>query len=270
MEIVSKVILLTPEVASALLANNKINRPVTQHRVDSYAETIRRGEWALNGETICVSKDGMLLQGQHRCLAVVQCGIAIKTLLVENVDEAAFATYDQGKPRSTADVLAIKGIKHPTYMAGALGLLNKFLKSGTPYNGNPRLRLTKTEELALLEANSGLVYSVTYVKTLKWLTKHVSPSMLAFCHYIFHKHNEVAANDFFEKLECGAGLCTTSPILMLRNRISTSTTRTVSTTNHYVCMLFFKAFKLFISNTPTHVLRVRLEGDVPEKGVFLL
>lgn len=102
--------LVTPELASDFLAKNKRNRPLRKSRVERYARDMIAGRWQLNGETVIVSDEDNLLNGQHRLEAVVKAGVPVWMMITTGVPEAAFSTMDAGLARTAGDVLGMKGI----------------------------------------------------------------------------------------------------------------------------------------------------------------
>lgn len=101
--------LITPAIARAFLANNHHNRPIKRHRVRQYAADIKAGRWEENGETIKIAKDGSVLDGQHRLLAIVQSDTPARMLVVQGLPRSVFATIDQGVLRNTGDLMAVSG-----------------------------------------------------------------------------------------------------------------------------------------------------------------
>ena len=110
--IVPRVVEMTPEMAKDLLARNKRNRPIRKARVERYANEMKNGRWQLNGETIIVSDQGNLMNGQHRLHAVVTSETTVFMLLAEGIDEAAFSTMDSGLTRTAGDVLGMRGVSN--------------------------------------------------------------------------------------------------------------------------------------------------------------
>ena len=51
-------IIITPSMAKELLTKNTRNRPLSEKRSDMLASAMSRGEWAYNGDTICIAIDG--------------------------------------------------------------------------------------------------------------------------------------------------------------------------------------------------------------------
>jgi len=105
---------ITPAIAEAYLQHSPKNRPFNLAWAKYLAEQIKRGNWKLNGESICFDENGNLTQGQHRLHAVIMAGVPIMSLVVRNPEEGSFATYDQGKKRTPGEVFAICDIMNAT------------------------------------------------------------------------------------------------------------------------------------------------------------
>lgn len=264
------VVELTPQLAESLLKQNISNRPLDTRYAARVANAIRRGEWKLNGDTIRVSRSGRLLDGQHRCTAVVQAGVSVTTMMVLGLDDEVFETIDRGRARTTSDTLAIKGEAYSTALAAITRILHIYSVSGEPYNGNPDHQPTAAQQLAILEANPKLRESAQWVGVRTWVRKFINPSLAGFCHFLFTRADAEAARTFFDGLETGAGLDAGSPVLLLRNRLSEATKDKGRLTNTYKAGLIFKAFKLHRDGASIKTLRVRTEGDCPERDVFVL
>lgn len=98
-------VLITPAIAQFLLTNhNGRNRPVKQTRVDQYAMELKLEKWKYNGERILFDKDGQLLSGQHRLLAILKSGVSMLVDLKFGIDPDVRDTIDAGAPRSTKDI----------------------------------------------------------------------------------------------------------------------------------------------------------------------
>jgi len=96
--------------AEELLRLNTNNRPADQRKVAQYAKAMRAGEWIANGDTITLSDAGVLLNGQHRLLAVIQADFILEAPVVTDVAPAAFATYDRHYARTTGQIFVMDKI----------------------------------------------------------------------------------------------------------------------------------------------------------------
>lgn len=111
-KVTTSVEIITPDIAKEMLSRNVSNRPIKKQAVDYYVQEIKEGKWMLNGESICFSPEGVLLDGQHRLTAVVESGMSIQSVVVRGIDKSSFATYDTGRNRDASDAFAISEIKN--------------------------------------------------------------------------------------------------------------------------------------------------------------
>lgn len=109
MNILTRIETITPEKAKKYLEHNCINRKPNKSRVSQYATDMRNGKWQLNGETIIFDEDGMLKNGQHRLMAVVEADIPVQFLVVRGVPRDS-SLQDRGRMRSVSDAMIIDGI----------------------------------------------------------------------------------------------------------------------------------------------------------------
>jgi hypothetical protein len=145
-----RVINVTPEMAKSFLAfNYKGNRNLKPSWVKDLAGRIQRGEWRLTHQGILFDKNGNLIDGQHRCHAVVEAGVPVDMVVVSGAEEDAYKVLDQGQKRNLSDLSGldvrvshivsfltrVKMGKTPTYMQqepfvnGKVGTLSKELIS---------------------------------------------------------------------------------------------------------------------------------------------
>ena len=97
------------ERAKLYLADNMVNRRLSQQRVIQYADSLRRGDWQLNGESIKFNDHGEMIDGQHRLSAIIYCNIPMTTVVMRGIDDGV-SIIDRGRNRNLADSLLIEGI----------------------------------------------------------------------------------------------------------------------------------------------------------------
>lgn len=109
---------VTGEVAKEMLAKNTAgNRNISQPNVERYASDMITMDWIINGDTIKFSKEGELLDGQHRLTAIAESGEAQVLLIVWGLDKVAMATIDAGRKRTYGDILKMRGVTNHTLVA---------------------------------------------------------------------------------------------------------------------------------------------------------
>ena len=98
---------ISPEQASVILEKNTNNRIASRATILRYADTMQRGEWKLSNDIICISPDGVLMNGQHRLKAVVESATAQDFWVWENCPQEALLTMDLGRKRNATDTATL-------------------------------------------------------------------------------------------------------------------------------------------------------------------
>lgn len=214
----ARMVTLTPKLAAQLLQKNTHNRSVSHPRVRQYAADMRKGQWAFNGEAIKVSADGQVLDGQHRLLAVIDADRAIETVLITGLPNAAQETMDQGRARTLADVLKLRGEQSYTALAAATRMVCLYERDEVPFKAAFVDAPTVHGCLHTLEHNPGLRDSVKLAEQLS-RSALLPVSSVAGLHYLFASVDETDAGDFMTKLLRGENLDRHSPVYILRDRL---------------------------------------------------
>lgn len=110
-------VFLTPEIAKAYLSGNKSNRTVSSSSVTKYAKDMASGNWRFTHQGILLGKDGVVIDGQHRMLAVIKSGVGIWCLLSvdQSLESPKDLPIDVGYKRAAHFILGI----HPMLAAAA-------------------------------------------------------------------------------------------------------------------------------------------------------
>lgn len=102
------IVTLDQPLVDWLLSINTDNRPIKPAVVNNYVREMLSGEWLVTSQGIGVSRDGVLLDGQHRLLAAKKAGYPpIRTVLAYGIDKRAQIKVDTHAKRSTNDLLAL-------------------------------------------------------------------------------------------------------------------------------------------------------------------
>lgn len=103
----TEIIEVTPIIAKRWLKDNTNNRNVNRRVVLSYADDMKRGNYALTHQGIGFFEDGSLADGQHRLMAVIEAGVTVTMLVVHGIEKTPH--IDRLRARSIADCCAING-----------------------------------------------------------------------------------------------------------------------------------------------------------------
>lgn len=253
------IVRITPDFASALLESSPGNRSLRAKKINQLSDDISEGRWRMNGESIIVASDSSLLDGHHRCAAVVKAGKPIVSVVVWGIDrESSFPTIDTGVVRTTGDHLGLKGLKNYNNVAAVLAWIWRF------ENGiEPRTHVlspSSMEAFELLQHHPEIPESVSLVgKFTGW-----NKTQVALLHYLTRNSPRADVNVFLEKLQSGVGLLEGDPILALRRfREAASSRKTVLPSHEWLAILF-KAWNLWSTGMTVRFLRWRSSGDSPE------
>lgn len=212
---------ITPEMAKKWLEEGlSENRVLRNGTINRYIKDLQNDRWFLNGESFIVGKSGKLLNGYHRCSAIVATGISIVSIVVRGVDDDTYKSMDGGTNRNPADILKAYGVvsytkekagavsKYLSFLCGkkcivsALGDTN-LTASGKVGNRNMQVLDTYTENQELFDN------AIEFALNIKKLNKN-SFSMLQLTTgdisaLIVYLHNTLGysvdrANEFFNEL----------------------------------------------------------------------
>jgi hypothetical protein len=212
----------------------------------------------------------VLLNGQHRLLALVQAEITLEFLVVEGLSVADQADMDAGIRRQLGDQLRLMGNHYPTELAAVLRLVHGY--------EHDTLR--------------GSMHGVAYSTLLRFLADHpdlpdsVLPakrvydaiggriSVYGAAHYIIscldEQNIDDEVEDFYVKLQYGEGLGPGSSILAYRNHIiSAQNQKNISrrrTGQANQLALIFKAWNAWRDGT--HVVSLSWRGGGKHAEAF--
>lgn len=99
--------IITPEMAEEFLKRNTRNRLVNHGRVASLSDAIRRGEWVYDGTPISFDTDGVLCNGQHRLMAIVDSGRPVESDVVYGLSPEARFVQDTGLSRKVYQTVSM-------------------------------------------------------------------------------------------------------------------------------------------------------------------
>jgi hypothetical protein len=102
----AEIVTASASLVDRLLSMNTDNRIIRTSVVDAYASEIKINRWVLTNQGIGVSDSGVLIDGQHRLLALKKCGYPpVKLLIVYGLTKEARLAVDQHSKRSARDLL---------------------------------------------------------------------------------------------------------------------------------------------------------------------
>jgi hypothetical protein len=211
---------INAERANYYLSLNRNNRPVTSQKVAQYLSEIESGDWKENtGEAIKISKQGFLIDGQHRLIAVSKSSKSINFLVVYDLDASVFDVLDTGKNRGASDVFALNNIPNYNRTAAIVREYAAF-KDGRFYKTVSK-DSSKFTNASLLRAykERSLYYDKVSNRSASLyhsFNKILSATNIGSFYLLFSESNQTKCDDFFNQL-CGNNIVDNKSILTLRN-----------------------------------------------------
>lgn len=203
---------LTPERARAFLASNgpggQRNRKISRTHLEKLKADIEADRWNSNGQSLKVARSGALLDGQHRCTAVVETGKTIEVVLVEGLNDRIFPVLDGGKRKSYAQRERSKD-SHAEKRGAALGVLAKIEAD------DEELKATTTLKREIAASHPGLWKAVDLTASHSMLAPSVAGALCT----LFMEIDEARAEDFIGKVASGANLAENDPAYVLREKL---------------------------------------------------
>jgi len=114
-------VLITPEMAGALLLKNHRNRRISQMAVRAYSQDMAHGRWDEGThQAIALDKNGQILDGQQRLAAIVESGVSVWMWMHTGLEPESIHFMDKGRKRSVADSVHIDGGAHGETVAAGI------------------------------------------------------------------------------------------------------------------------------------------------------
>lgn len=211
---------ITPKIAEQLLDLNKLNRRIKESTISAYVKQMKAGKWRLTGESIKISNSKILLDGQHRLLAVVRSGATVPMLVISELEDEIFNVLDTGSLRTAGDVLSIAGIESPALSAASARFVLNYNKGCyTSKSNNKADKPTNSEIQSFVEANPEIIEYADYIFKNAKKFKLLGTSVLAGMYFILSKISVTDSEKYMQKLIFGIDLQENCPIRLYRERL---------------------------------------------------
>ena len=164
---------ITPEIAKKMLEANTRNRSIRSENLAKLVRDMEAGNFKCNGDGIRFDRNGVMLDGQHRLLALLQTGTTHQMLVVTGLAPEVMPTIDVGARKEAGDFLALEGYLNGKKIAATINVLAGLAR------GMEKRTLKTSEVFDVLAAHPGIVESYDAAKAIKL----ISPSYVAAFHY---------------------------------------------------------------------------------------
>jgi len=210
----AEIVTTTRQLVDALLSINSSNRNIKKQVIERYKRDIASGRWMLTNQGIGVSESGVLIDGQHRLIAIKECGYPpIRLLIVYGLSMDSQKHVDQQSKRSARDLLLFAFNARVSRCAPAIG--NCILKYEID---NFRYTPTMSELMDCIHTYMHEIQALSAIPTNKQF--FAAPFMASFI-IAAKQHDIFKIVDFMRSVEDGVLLTKNMPAFHLRNMIIT-------------------------------------------------
>ena len=106
----TKTLVFDRPFAEEVLQLNSANRRVNARKLGQLVAQMKAGSFENTGEPIIIAAEGILNDGQHRLLAVIESDAVVDMDVRFGIPRKSFSKTDTGAGRTGGDVLAIRGL----------------------------------------------------------------------------------------------------------------------------------------------------------------
>ena len=256
---------LTPKKAAEFRASGRNSRNLNAKHAAYLAEQIRSGKWKENGDTIRFDTFDRMIDGQHRCEAVILSGISIDVLVVRGVKASADDTIDTGgRSRNFTEWVATQGY---TYAGVWSSVCNHIVKAAKGIA--PGTQPTNATRIAMSELKAA--FQKHKVELAPWVELGSSNSSLPGCgtfsyfFYLFSQKDAALAMKFARALLYGEGdFPLSDPVMQLRSQLLKNMRSAHKMSTTHKAALCVKAWNYWRAGRECRVLRWLASGPGQE------
>lgn len=263
-----RITLLTPALARELLGRNTHNRRVRKNNLALLTSAIRGGEWRYDGSPIRIDSDGNLIDGQHRCLAVIAADKPVHVLIIEGLPSEVQSTIDTGASRSLSDALTLAGEPNASVLGALIRAFWAIEKTGSieaafaQGGGSPRA-MTVSTGLSWLEQNSWVREYATRAKSA-WKYSPLTPTAATVLMAMFDRIDVADSQHFWDAVHSGANLPAGHAILALRAQLDRAGRSHERADQRHLAAMTIKAWNAYRAGAEISNLYFRRGGATPE------
>jgi hypothetical protein len=218
-DVITEVVMLTPQLATEILKYNDHNRHIRQTKVAQYSADMSSGRWMFNGEPIIISKDGKVNDGQHRAHAVIDANTPIKTLMIFGLDRDTRTTVDQGSARGAGDYAAMEGIQN-AMTASTIARLVMAYERSSGQSLHAAKEVTNAEIMQRLHDDQKIAEAATYGTSVgRHANKFAAGTVIGFCFCILSRIDYAEAKTYMDQVCMGEGLRRADPAHTVREKL---------------------------------------------------
>jgi hypothetical protein len=252
---------ITPDQAHEYLGFNTHNRNFRPRLVSAYAADMRNGDWRWNGESIKFDRNGVMIDGQHRCAASVEANASFQTLVIRGLSPESQDTIDTGATRKFSDVLKLRGETSYVTLATTIRAIAQWESGSRTFSSGGSA--TNAQLLVTLEKHGWVRDGLTVINHVSH-TAGLASRVGGLAWWLFTQIDAEDADEFFRRLSSDEDHRATEPIYELRRAINNSFSVRGERSVRYLLAITIKAWNKYRDGEMVGLLRFRPGGAKPE------
>lgn len=264
-------LLITPDLASSMLQNNLRNRNLKQPVIERYAQDIKQGRWKEDtAEMIKISKNGNILDGQHRLHAIIKANKEIWIHVATGLEESVFDVLDTGSLRSASDVFTISNIRNASKISSIIAFYELLKINVLNHEAVQKNKRKTNAELLSTYSEYPEFWDEVCRKTTSWyesFSKIIGTSYIGGIYAYVYENRPDIASDFFDQLT-GKSNITNSTLFVLRNKLLKDKLSVHKYSQSYKVALIIKTWNAFVKNKEFKLLKFDAEIEPTPTFIF--
>lgn len=261
-----EVLTLTKELAEEFLTHLPERQRTQSPRViDRYASDLMSDQFPFTGDPIRFNKAGELIDGQHRCTAVVESGVPFTVLVIRGLGEELIRFFDGGRSRRFPDDLRIHGYTNHSALAAVTTRLWQWEHGNYGYMGVPYVQHalyadtapTRAQLWKTLQGHPELVDVTTHGQRLRTYLPNAPASVTALVWWLLGEVSVDGREKFFHELTQGSGVNGPEyPINVLHRTLTRRLAVHEQKEGHVWLAYYIKAYNAWVNGATMSHLRM--------------
>lgn len=192
------IVKITKELAKDYLGRNIENRKINPTTLSFYKNQMLNNKWKENGEPIIIDSNGVIKDGQHRLMAVLETGYEFVLPVISGVNPEVMDTIDTGRNRTASDVLYLEGFKYSSLVAS---LVKAILIDRLSSDSSEKLKISNADILEYSLKNKSYIYElIDNLKDISSLqvARVLTDTIIGF--YLYKYGNDFKTKDFLSNI----------------------------------------------------------------------
>ena len=262
-----RTVIVDPHLAADFLSRNIENRPIRPRVLKQYTEEMINGDWVFNGDPFIFCDTGNMMNGQHRCKAIIASNTTQKMNIQTGVLQSSYVHIDTNQVRGGSDTVFHYGYKSSAVVCNIVRfiiLYNQAEKQKTSYSAAKTCSNKQIRDWLDAHENERehIIECVNFGKFCWGKTKLIPSNQYAAYLYLFSTKSKEKAFEFMRMLSTGEDCSSyhNSSVYLLRAKLINIMSSSVMLRQDDKKAFFIKAWILFINKREVKKLVLKDNG----------